>query len=112
VILPVLTGLEVRCNFNLANSTVLSSLELGTRLPNAATATHLTAAPNITMRISDRRGGDISSAKVSSLTPTEYQNELENLQPEAGISKNYCATNSGSPEVELRFCPWLIMFKY
>jgi hypothetical protein len=23
---------------------------------------------------------------------------------EAGISKNYCATNSGSPEVELRFC--------
>jgi membrane protease subunit (stomatin/prohibitin family) len=29
---------------------------------------------------------------------------------EAGISKNYCATNSGSPEVELRFCPWLILF--
>jgi len=25
---------------------------------------------------------------------------------EAGISKDYCATNSGSPEVELRFCPW------
>jgi hypothetical protein len=31
---------------------------------------------------------------------------------EAGISKNYCAANSGSPEVELRFCPWLILFKY
>jgi hypothetical protein len=30
----------------------------------------------------------------------------------AEIHKNYCATNSGSPEVELRFCPWLIMFKY
>ncbi len=28
---------------------------------------------------------------------------------EAWISKNYCATNSGSPEVELRFCPWLIL---
>ncbi len=28
--------------------------------------------------------------------------------PEAGISKNY----PGSPEVELRFCPWLILFKY
>jgi len=25
--------------------------------------------------------------------------------PEAGISKNYCARNSGLPEVELRFCP-------
>jgi hypothetical protein len=29
---------------------------------------------------------------------------------EAGIWKNYSATNSGSPEVELRFCPWLIFF--
>jgi hypothetical protein len=28
----------------------------------------------------------------------------------AGISKNYCATNSGSPEVKLRFCPWLKLF--
>jgi len=26
--------------------------------------------------------------------------------------KEKLATNSGSPEVELRFCPWLIMFKY
>jgi hypothetical protein len=33
---------------------------------------------------------------------------------EAGISKNYFAANSGSPAVELRFCPWLIVivFKY
>jgi hypothetical protein len=26
-------------------------------------------------------------------------------KPEAGISKNYCATNSGLAEVELRFFP-------
>ncbi len=32
--------------------------------------------------------------------------------PEAGISKNYCTTSSGSPEVVMRFCPWLILFKY
>jgi hypothetical protein len=31
---------------------------------------------------------------------------------ETGISKNYYATNSGSPEVELRFCTWLILLKY
>jgi hypothetical protein len=31
---------------------------------------------------------------------------------EAVISKNYCAVISGSPEVEPRFCPWLILFKY
>jgi hypothetical protein len=31
---------------------------------------------------------------------------------ETRIAKNYCATNSGSPEVELRFCTWLILFKY
>ncbi len=30
---------------------------------------------------------------------------------ETGISKNCCATNSGSPEVELRFCQRLILFK-
>jgi hypothetical protein len=29
---------------------------------------------------------------------------------EAEISKNYCAANLGSPEVELRFCPWLILY--
>jgi hypothetical protein len=29
----------------------------------------------------------------------------------AGISKNYCATNSGSPEAELRFCPSLKLLK-
>ncbi len=28
------------------------------------------------------------------------------LSAEAGISNNYCATNSGSPEVEPRFCTW------
>jgi hypothetical protein len=36
-----------------------------------------------------------------------------NFKPtEAGISMNYCKTNSGSPEVELRLCPWIIFFKY
>jgi hypothetical protein len=28
------------------------------------------------------------------------------------MSKKYCATNSGLPEIELRFCPWPILFKY
>jgi hypothetical protein len=36
---------------------------------------------------------------------------LYKSSPEAGISENYCATNSGLPEVELRFFPWLILFK-
>jgi len=32
----------------------------------------------------------------------------------AGISKKYCETNSGSPEVELRYSPlsYFILFKY
>jgi hypothetical protein len=38
--------------------------------------------------------------------------ETAQKNPEAGISKNYCATNSGSPEVALRFCLGLILFKY
>ena len=63
--LAAFIGLEVRCNFNLDNATVLTSLQLGPHLPNAATAHQMTGAPNITMRIADRKGGDISSAKVS-----------------------------------------------
>jgi hypothetical protein len=31
---------------------------------------------------------------------------------EAGISKNFYATNSGSPEVDLRFSSLLILFRY
>jgi hypothetical protein len=46
-------------------------------------------------------------------SPRKHKQQVESREmPEAGISKNYCATNSGSPEVELRFCPWLIMIKY
>jgi hypothetical protein len=32
--------------------------------------------------------------------------------PEAGASKNYFTAYLGSPEVERRFCPWLMLFKY
>ncbi len=34
------------------------------------------------------------------------------MYTKAGISKNSCATNWGSPEVNLRFCPWPILLKY
>jgi hypothetical protein len=33
---------------------------------------------------------------------------LQLYSTEAGISKNYCATKLGSPEVALRYCPWTI----
>jgi hypothetical protein len=36
-------------------------------------------------------------------------NENREIRYRDGISMNYCATNSGSSEVELRFCPWLIL---
>jgi hypothetical protein len=32
--------------------------------------------------------------------------DINHSKPEAGIVKNYRATNSGSPEVELRFGPF------
>ncbi len=34
------------------------------------------------------------------------------LYSEAGILKNYVATTLGLSEIELRFCPWLILYKY
>ncbi len=44
------------------------------------------------------------------VTAVLLKNAFFRITPEAEISKYYCATNSDSPEVELRFCPWLIMF--
>jgi hypothetical protein len=43
------------------------------------------------------------------------QDKVREKGAKAVISKNYwlyCATTSGWPEVELRFCSWLILFKY
>ncbi len=37
---------------------------------------------------------------------------IHTRKPRSGISKNYSATNSGTPVVELRFFPWLLFFKY
>jgi hypothetical protein len=46
-----------------------------------------------------------SRISYSSAVPCVYRTEV-------GISKNYCTTNSNTPEVELWFCPWLILFTY
>jgi hypothetical protein len=46
--------------------------------------------------------------RVFNVLATLWQRQGGRLEPEAGISKNHCATNSGSPQVELMFCPWLI----
>jgi hypothetical protein len=40
------------------------------------------------------------------------EHNLGRLNLRLEFQRIYCATNSGSPEVELRFCPWLIVFKY
>jgi hypothetical protein len=49
---------------------------------------------------------------VSSLCSLSGRYYICLLSTEAKISKNYYPTNSGSPEVELRFSLWLILFKY
>jgi hypothetical protein len=45
-------------------------------------------------------------------TGRKWCGQAERSNAETGISKNYCATNTGLPKVELRFCPWIILFKY
>ncbi len=50
-------------------------------------------------------------SRIGPLTQ-QYRDRGATQQPEAGTSKNYCVTNSGSPEVELRFCPLFTLFKY
>lgn len=61
-------GLEVKCNYNLSNKSIShnTDLEVDGELPgNQANAEQtIVQAPNVTMRITDRSGGDIMSAKV------------------------------------------------
>ncbi len=46
------------------------------------------------------------------LLPPSGKGRVWTRYSEAGMSKNNCAANSGSPEVELRCGPSLILFKY
>ena len=59
---------------------------------------------NTLMALDCRRRGRLASHAACRLKGV--------MSPEAGISKNYCAKKSGLPEVELRFCLWIILFKY
>jgi hypothetical protein len=50
--------------------------------------------------------------KIALLVSTEFFHQASsgwNFRTE--IAQNYCATNLGSPKVELRFCLRLILFK-
>jgi hypothetical protein len=50
----------------------------------------------------------LSQPIVDAFSPNPFLPE----DPRSEAGKNFCALNSGSPEVELRFCPWIIVFKY
>jgi hypothetical protein len=54
----------------------------------------------------------LHTKKVWSSMNLSILSDINHSPLEAGISKSYCATNSGSPEAELRFVPWVILFKY
>ena len=59
-------GLQVRCRYDMANTTLHQGMEMGVEMNNMAYAEDtLVGAPNVSMRITDQSGGDISSAKVS-----------------------------------------------
>lgn len=58
-------GLQVRCRYDMANTTVHQRVNMGVQMVHQAYAEdELVGAPNVSMRITDQRGGDISSAKV------------------------------------------------
>jgi hypothetical protein len=49
---------------------------------------------------------------VSSTRQYAYNGSWLYVLAEAGILENYCAKKLRLRAVELRFCPWLILFKY
>ena len=58
-------GLQVRCNYDMANTTVHQGMKMGLEMDNKAYAEEtLVGAPNVSMRITGQDGGDVSSAKV------------------------------------------------
>jgi len=70
-------GLEVRCDYDLAASEVGGGLHLATDLVNSASREELAPPPNISLRISDRRGNDVFSAKVGD--PLALRFEIDDL---------------------------------
>ena len=59
-------GLQVRCNYDMANTTVHQGMKMGLEMDNKAYAEEtLVGAPNVSMRITGQDGGDVSSAKVN-----------------------------------------------
>eukprot|EP00095_Tigriopus_kingsejongensis_P006961 maker-scaffold406_size180810-snap-gene-0.27 protein:Tk06961 transcript:maker-scaffold406_size180810-snap-gene-0.27-mRNA-1 annotation:"hypothetical protein L798_11402" len=59
-------GLKVRCNYNLANTTIVSNANLNVQggLSQTGAENTVVASPNVTLRVTDRTGADILSAKV------------------------------------------------
>jgi len=58
-------GLQVRCNYMMANTTVHQGMKMEEEMRNKASAEdQLVGAPNVSMRITDQIGGDISTARV------------------------------------------------
>jgi len=58
-------GLQVRCKYDMANTTIHQGMKMGVEMDHQAYAEDtLVGAPNVSMRITSQDGGDVSSAKV------------------------------------------------
>ncbi len=59
-------GLKVRCNYNLQNRTVSNREDLSVKggVSNAGAQNAVVNTPNVSLRVTDRAGDDISSATV------------------------------------------------
>jgi len=58
-------GLQVRCKYDMANTTIHQGMKMGVEMDHQAYAEEtLVGAPNVSMRITGQDGGDVSSAKV------------------------------------------------
>ena len=60
-------GLQVRCHYDMANTTITQAMQMGVEMEqNAYAEERMVGAPNVSMRITSQDGGDVSSAKVTS----------------------------------------------
>ena len=78
-------GLEVKCNYNLSNKSISHNTDLevdSEYLPGQANAEQtIVQAPNVTMRITERSGADITSAKVGDRLALRFEIQDKGSSP-------------------------------
>ncbi|CAG7820247.1 unnamed protein product [Allacma fusca] len=103
-------GFALRCSFHLENRSVAHGIELQVngKIQSMASESAVVPAPNVTMRITDRAGGDISTAQVGDPLSLRFEIVDQNSPYEIFVRELIAMDGSDGAEIILidsRGCP-------